>query len=38
MLTEKELVSLEKLVKIYPETALQNVPSDKKELAKSFIK
>lgn len=38
MLTESELVSLEKLVKIYPETALQNVPSDKKELAKSFIK
>ena len=38
MLTEKELTSLERLVQIYPETALQNVPSDKKELATSFIK
>lgn len=38
MLTETELASLEKLVEVYPETALQNVPSDKKELATSFIK
>jgi PTS system mannose-specific IIB component len=38
MLTAKEKESLVELVKIYPETALQNVPSDRKELATSFIK
>ena len=38
MLTPAELTSLATLVELYPETALQNLPSDKKELAKDFIK
>lgn len=37
MLTDQELASLKELVALYPETALQNLPSDKKELAKTFI-
>jgi mannose PTS system EIIAB component len=37
MLTPEELHNLEELVKIYPETALQNLPSDKKELATAFV-
>lgn len=37
MLTPNELASLKKLVAIYPETALQNLPSDKKEMAQSFV-
>lgn len=37
MLTPEEIHSLEELVKIYPEAALQNLPSDKKEIARSFI-
>ncbi len=38
MLTDPEISSLKKLVEIYPETALQNLPSDKKEKATDFIK
>lgn len=38
MLTPEEMQSLGKLVEIYPEAALQNVPADKKELASSFVK
>ena len=38
MLTNAEIAALKKLVKIYPETALQNLPSDKKVLATSYIK
>lgn len=38
MLTPAELTSLATLVELYPEAALQNLPSDKKELAKDFIK
>lgn len=38
MLTDDELVKLKELVEIYPETALQNLPSDKKELAQNFVK
>lgn len=38
MLTPTELNSLKELVAIYPETALQNIPADKKELANTFIK
>lgn len=37
MLTPDELEALDELTKIYPETALQNVPSDRKELAKKFV-
>lgn len=37
MLTAEERQSLAELVAIYPETALQNVPSDKKELAQTFL-
>ncbi|KST82992.1 PTS mannose/fructose/sorbose transporter subunit IIAB [Lactococcus lactis] len=37
MLTDDEMKSLEKLVNIYPDTALQNLPTDKKEQAKSFL-
>lgn len=37
MLTSDEMNSLKELVRLYPETALQNLPSDKKELAKQFI-
>lgn len=38
MLTPSEYTSLEDLAKIYPETALQNLPSDKKILAQDKIK
>lgn len=38
MLTPGELASLEELVKLYPQTALQNLPSDKKILAQDKIK
>lgn len=38
MLTKPEIESLKKLVEIYPETALQNLPTDKKEKATDFIK
>lgn len=37
MLTAAEYASLEKLVKLYPQTALQNLPSDKKILAQDKI-
>lgn len=37
MLTDAEITALKALVKIYPETALQNLPSDKKELASDLI-
>ncbi|WP_246001289.1 PTS sugar transporter subunit IIB [Companilactobacillus musae] len=37
MLTKPEIESLKKLVEIYPETALQNLPTDKKEKATDFI-
>lgn len=37
MLTDDEMKSLEKLVTLYPDTALQNLPTDKKEQAKSFL-
>ncbi|MCQ4970724.1 PTS mannose/fructose/sorbose transporter subunit IIAB [Lactococcus lactis] len=37
MLTDDEMKSLEKLVNLYPDTALQNLPTDKKEQAKSFL-
>ncbi|KRL14784.1 phosphotransferase enzyme IIB component [Schleiferilactobacillus perolens DSM 12744] len=37
MLTQSEIAALKKLVALYPETALQNLPSDKKELASRFI-
>ncbi|MGX4685556.1 PTS mannose/fructose/sorbose transporter subunit IIAB [Vagococcus sp. JNUCC 83] len=37
MLTPDELEFLSELTKIYPETALQNVPSDRKELANKFV-
>jgi PTS system mannose-specific IIB component len=38
MLTPSEYTSLEDLAKIYPQTALQNLPSDKKILAQDKIK
>ncbi|KRL37057.1 PTS sugar transporter subunit IIB [Liquorilactobacillus uvarum] len=38
MLTDQEIESLKELVKIYPDTALQNLPDDKKELASSALK
>ena len=38
MLTPGEFTSLEELVKLYPQTALQNLPSDKKILAQDKIK
>lgn len=38
MLTDEEIASLKELVKLYPETALQNVPGDKRELASSILK
>ncbi|CAJ1191156.1 phosphotransferase enzyme IIB component [Companilactobacillus paralimentarius DSM 13238 = JCM 10415] len=38
MLTKPEIESLKKLVEIYPDTALQNLPTDKKEKATDFIK
>lgn len=38
MLTKPEIGSLKKLVEIYPDTALQNLPTDKKEKATDFIK
>ena len=38
MLTPSEYTSLEDLAKLYPETALQNLPSDKKILAQDKIK
>ncbi|MCH4171731.1 MAG: PTS sugar transporter subunit IIB [Lactobacillus sp.] len=37
MLTDAEITALKALVKVYPETALQNLPSDKKELASDLI-
>ena len=37
MLTTDELTNLKELVKVYPETALQNLPSDVKELASKYI-
>lgn len=37
MLTDQEIQSLKELVKLYPDTALQNLPSDKKEKATGFI-
>lgn len=37
MLTDPEIESLKELVKIYPNTALQNLPTDKKEKATDFI-
>lgn len=37
MLTPNELDALKELTTIYSETALQNVPSDKKELANKFV-
>lgn len=38
MLTKPEIESLKKLVEVYPDTALQNLPTDKKEKATDFIK
>ncbi|MDO4670535.1 MAG: PTS sugar transporter subunit IIB [Aerococcus sp.] len=38
MLTEKEYEALKAVVSLYPHTALQNLPSDKKLLAKDKIK
>ncbi|MBL3530874.1 PTS sugar transporter subunit IIB [Companilactobacillus zhachilii] len=38
MLTDPEITSLKKLVELYPDTALQNLPSDKKEKAIDYIK
>lgn len=38
MLTPSEYTSLEALAKLYPKTALQNLPSDKKILAQDKIK
>ena len=37
MLTTDELTNLKELVTVYPETALQNLPSDVKELASKYI-
>lgn len=37
MLTDSELEALAKLVALYPETALQNLPTDKKVLAKTLL-
>jgi len=37
MLTDPEIESLKQLVKLYPDTALQNLPTDKKEKATDFI-
>ena len=37
MLTQTEMEALKDLVAIYPEAALQNLPSDKKVLASEFI-
>jgi len=37
MLTTDELKNLKELVTVYPETALQNLPSDVKELASKYI-
>lgn len=37
MLTDEEVQAMKQLVEIYPDTALQNVPSDKKILAKDLI-
>lgn len=37
MLTTDEIANLKELVAVYPETALQNLPSDVKELASKYI-
>ncbi|GEL15860.1 PTS sugar transporter subunit IIB [Pediococcus cellicola] len=37
MLTDSELSALKELSQLYPDTALQNLPSDKKELASGFV-
>ena len=37
MLTDEELGNLKSLVNVYPETALQNLPSDTKELASRYL-
>lgn len=37
MLTDEEIVNLKELVGLYPETALQNLPSDTKELASRYL-
>lgn len=37
MLTDAEIESLKALVNLYPETALQNLPTDRKELASGFV-
>ncbi|MBP5841271.1 PTS sugar transporter subunit IIB [Lactiplantibacillus plantarum] len=37
MLTDAEIDSLKSLIKLYPETALQNLPTDRKELASGFV-
>lgn len=37
MLTDPEITALKQLVTIYPDTALQNLPSDKKELASEAL-
>ena len=37
MLTTDELTNLKELVTVYPKTALQNLPSDVKELASKYI-
>ncbi len=37
MLTDEELGNLKALVNVYPETALQNLPSDTKELASRYL-
>lgn len=38
MLTDEETACLKELVHLYPETALQNVPGDKRELASNVLK
>lgn len=38
MLTDEEMQSLKSLLELYPNAALQNLPSDKKILAKDLIK
>ena len=37
MLTNEEMKALKNLVDVYPETALQNLPSDKKVLASDYL-
>lgn len=38
MLTDEEINSLKQLTEIYPDTALQNLPDDKKVLASEYLK